>query len=78
MQPGRDQTREVGHVDQQVAPTSSAISRKRGKSSCRGYADQPAMIIFGRRSRAMRATSSMSITLVSRVDPVGGDLVELA
>jgi hypothetical protein len=42
------------------APTASAISRKRAKSRNRGYADQPAMMSFGRRSSARRATSSMS------------------
>ena len=47
------------------APTSSAISRKRAKSSTRGYADQPASSSFGRRSLAIRSTSSMSIRYVS-------------
>jgi glycine hydroxymethyltransferase len=42
------------------APTSSAIRRKAAKSSCLGYADQPAMIILGRCSLASRSTSSMS------------------
>ena len=48
------------------APTSSAIARNRTKSKNRGYADHPAMIIFGRRSCAIRCTSSMSIRPVSR------------
>ena len=42
------------------APTESAISRKRWKSSWRGYADQPAMISFGFESSAICASSSMS------------------
>lgn len=47
------------------ASTSSAIRRKPAKSSCRGYADQPAMISFGRRSLASRSTSAMSTWPVS-------------
>lgn len=42
------------------APTSSAIRRNSAKSSSRGYADQPAMITFGRCSLASRSTSAMS------------------
>ncbi|GAQ68275.1 hypothetical protein SsS58_08734 [Streptomyces scabiei] len=42
------------------APVSSAIRRNAAKSSCRGYADQPAMITFGRCSLASCSTSSMS------------------
>ena len=49
-----------------IAPTSSAISRNSGKSSWRGYADQPAMISLGRCSAASRTTSSMSTRPSSR------------
>ena len=35
-----------------TAPTSSATSRKAAKSMRRGIAEPPAMIIFGRCSRA--------------------------
>lgn len=45
------------------ASTSSAILRNSAKSSCLGYADQPAMIILGRCSLARRSTSSMSTRL---------------
>ena len=60
------------------APTSSAIARKRSKSRTRGYADQPARIIFGRRSCAIRSTSSMSIRLGLAIDVVGDDVVQPA
>ena len=43
------------------APTESAIARKRSKSRTREYADHPARTSLGRRSCAMRSTSSMSI-----------------
>ncbi len=42
------------------APISSAILRNAAKSSCRGYADQPATISFGLDSLASRSTSAMS------------------
>ena len=41
-----------------LAPTSSAISRNAAKSISRGYAVAPAMIIFGRCSRARSRTWS--------------------
>ncbi len=40
------------------APTSSAISRNRGVSTVRGYADPPQTISFGRCSFASPSTSS--------------------
>ena len=41
-----------------TAPTSSAISRNAAKSMVRGMAEPPAMIIFGRCSRARSRTWS--------------------
>ena len=60
------------------APTESAISRKAGKSSCRGYADQPATITFGLCSWARRSTSSMSTRRSSRRTWYALDVVQLA
>ena len=51
------------------APTSSAIARKAAKSKCRGYAEAPATISFGRCSSASLRTSSMSIRSVSGSTP---------
>ncbi len=58
------------------APTSSAISRKRAKSSWRGYADQPASSSFGRRSRAMPRDLVHVDQAALAVDLVGGDVVQ--
>ena len=41
-----------------IAPTSSAISRKRSASTVRGYAEPPQTISFGLCSFASRSTSS--------------------
>ncbi len=47
-----------------TAPTSSAIARNAAKSSCRGYADQPAMSTCGLTSSARSRTTSMSMSAV--------------
>ena len=62
MQAGCDQPGEVRHVDHQDTRRPHPRSaRNRSKSRNRGYADHPARINFGRRSCAIRSTSSMSI-----------------
>ena len=51
------------------APTESAICRKRGKSSVRGYADAPAMMSFGFSASAVAWKASQSIVSVSFETP---------
>ena len=51
------------------APTESAICRKRGKSSVRGYAEAPAMMSYGFSAAAVAAKASQSIVSVSFETP---------
>ena len=61
-----------------IAPTPSAICRKRFQSITSEYAEAPATIIFGLCSWASRSTCVVVDHLVSRIQAVGHRLVQLA